>query len=86
MKVPRVAGLYFVIHSLVCRGSSPGMIENFCLFHVVHTRSGIHPSSYRSGTGGKAAGAFKPTTHHPAIAEVKKMWIYTSTPPCAVMA
>jgi hypothetical protein len=50
--------------------------------HVVQTGSGVHPASYPMGNGGsfpavKAAGAF---SSPPASAEVKKLWIYTSSP------
>jgi hypothetical protein len=42
------------------RSLSPGMVKHF--LHVVHTGSGVHPTSYPMGTrgsfpGGKAAGA-----------------------------
>jgi hypothetical protein len=51
---------------------------------------GVHPNSYLVGTG-----AFSPEVKRselevghspPASAEVKKMWIYTFTPPYAFMA
>jgi hypothetical protein len=29
--------------------------QEFSLLHVVHTGSGVHPTSYPMGTGGKAA-------------------------------
>jgi hypothetical protein len=59
----------------------------FSLLHV-ETGSGAHPTSYPIGTGGsfpggKAAGAW---SWPPTSAEVKKMWVYTSTPPYAFMA
>jgi hypothetical protein len=69
------------------RSSSPGKGQEFSLLHVVQTGSGVHPTSYPMGTGGsipegKAAGAWN--DHSPQTsAEVKKMWIYTSTPPYA---
>jgi hypothetical protein len=31
--------------------------QEFSLLHVVQTASGVHPTSYSVGTGGKAAGA-----------------------------
>jgi hypothetical protein len=31
--------------------------QEFSLLHVVQTGSGVHPTSYPMGTGGKAAGA-----------------------------
>jgi hypothetical protein len=52
--------------------------------HLVQAVSGFHPSSYRLGTGGlspwlKQQG--READHSPsATAEVKKTWIYTSTP------
>jgi hypothetical protein len=51
---------------------------------MAQTGPGVHPNSYPTGTGspfpgGKAVGEW---THHwpPTSAEVKKTWIYTSTP------
>jgi hypothetical protein len=32
--------------------------KNFSLLHIVQTGSGVHPTSYKMGTGGKAAGAW----------------------------
>jgi hypothetical protein len=37
--------------------SSPGRVKKFSLLHIVQTGSGVHPTSYKMGTGGKAAGA-----------------------------
>jgi hypothetical protein len=52
---------------------------------VVQTGSEVHPTSYPMGTGvsfpGREADHSSPTS-----AEVKTMWIYTSTPPYAFMA
>jgi hypothetical protein len=46
--------------------------------------------SYSVGTGGSFPGVKQegrePDHSRPASAEVRKMWIYTSTPPYAVMA
>jgi hypothetical protein len=63
----------------------------YCTFlHVVQTGSGAHPASYIMGTGGsfprgKVAG--READHSPPTsAEVNKTWIYTSTPPYALMA
>jgi hypothetical protein len=54
------------------------------------TGSGVHPTSYTMGTGGSFLGVKRPgrEAEHspPTSAEVKKMWIYTSTPPYAFMA
>jgi hypothetical protein len=53
---------------------SPGSVKNF--LHVIQTGSGDHPTSYPMGT----------TDHSPpASADVKKICIYTSTPPYAFM-
>jgi hypothetical protein len=68
--------------------------EEFSLFHVVQTGSGVHRSSYSMGTGTGTGGSFpgvKRPGHeddhsYPAIAEVKKKWIHTSAPPYAFMA
>jgi hypothetical protein len=53
-------------------------------------RSGVHPTSYPMGTGGSFPGVKRPgreADHStPVSAEVKKMWIYTSTPTNAFMA
>jgi hypothetical protein len=67
------------------RSSSPARVKNF----LVQTGSGVHPIYSPMGTGGsfpggKVAGAWNwPLT---ASADVKKMWISTSTPPYAFMA
>jgi hypothetical protein len=59
--------------------------QEFSLLHVVQTGSGVHPTSYTMGTGGSFPGAKRPGSEAdhspPTSAEVKKMWIYTSTPP-----
>jgi hypothetical protein len=51
---------------------------------------GVHPAFYPMGTGGFPPGLKqqgREADHsHPTSAEVKKMWIYTSTPPYAFMA
>jgi hypothetical protein len=58
--------------------------------HVVQTGSGVHPTSYTMGTVDSFPGVKQPgreADHSPPTsAEVKKMWIYTSTPPYAFMA
>jgi hypothetical protein len=64
--------------------------QEFSLLHVVQTGSGVHPTSYPMGTGSsfprdKVAGG-EADHSPPASAEVKKMWIYTSTPPYAFVA
>jgi hypothetical protein len=64
--------------------------QEFSLLRVVQTGSGVHPTSYPMGNGefspgvkrqGHEADQFLPTR-----AEVKKIGIYTSTPPYAFMA
>jgi hypothetical protein len=63
------------------------MVKN--IIRVVQTGSGVQ-ETYPMGTGGsfpgvKAAGV--DVDHSPpASSEVKKMWIYTSTPPYAFIA
>jgi hypothetical protein len=70
--------------------SSPGRVKKFSLLHIVQTGSGVHPTSYKMGTwvsfpGVKRQG--READHSPLTsAEVKKMWIYTSTPPYVFMA
>jgi hypothetical protein len=56
--------------------------SEFSLLHIVQLGSGAHPSN-ESGVKrpGHEADHLPPTS-----AEVKKMWIYTSTPPYAFMA
>jgi hypothetical protein len=59
--------------------------QEFSLLHVVQTGSGGHPTSYPIGTEGSFPGL--EADHSPlANAEIKKMWIYTSTPPYAFKA
>jgi hypothetical protein len=64
--------------------------QEFSLLHVVQTGSGFHPTSYTMGPGGSFSGVKRPgreADHSPPTsAEVKKMWIYTSTTPYAFMA
>jgi hypothetical protein len=55
------------------RSSSLGRGKNYLFSTSSKTGSGVHPTSSPVSTGGKAA-------------EVKKMWIHTSTPPHAFMA
>jgi hypothetical protein len=67
--------------------SSPERVKNF--LHIVQTGSGVHPTSYKMGTGGSFPGIKRQgreADHSlPTSAEVKKMWI-TSTPPYVFMA
>jgi hypothetical protein len=64
--------------------------QEYFLLHVVQTGSGVHPTSSPMGTGGSFPGVKRPAREAdhspPASIEVKKMWIYTSTPPYAFMA
>jgi hypothetical protein len=58
--------------------------------HVIHTGSGVHPTSYSMGTGALSLAVKRPgretDNSPPASVEVKKIWIYTPTPPNALMA
>jgi hypothetical protein len=69
------------------RISIPGRGKNF--LHVVQTDSEVLPTSYPMGTGSCFPGLKWPgreADHSPPTsAEVKKMWIYTSTLPYAFM-
>jgi hypothetical protein len=62
----------------------------FSHLRVVQTGSGVHPTSYTLGSGGCFPGVKRPGREadhsSPTSAEVKEMWIYTSTPPYAFMA
>jgi hypothetical protein len=62
-----------------------GRVNIFFLLHVVKTGSGAHPASYLMDIRGSSPGVERQrreTDHSPpASAEVKKMWIYTTTPP-----
>jgi hypothetical protein len=63
--------------------------QEFPLLHVVQTGSGAHPASYPMETGDSFPGVKWPgrEAHNssPTSAEVKKTWIYTSTPPYVFM-
>jgi hypothetical protein len=60
------------------------------LLHIVQTGSGVHPISYKMGTGGSFPGVKRQgreADHSPPTnVEVNKMWIYTSTLPYVFMA
>jgi hypothetical protein len=64
--------------------------QEFSLLHIVQTGSGVNPTSYTMGTVGSFPGVKRPgreTDHSsPTSAKVKKVWIYTSTPPYVFMA
>jgi hypothetical protein len=57
---------------------------------MVQTGSGVHPTSYEMGTGGSFPGVKRQGREAdqstPTSAEVKKMWIYASTPLYVFMA
>jgi hypothetical protein len=65
------------------RSSSPDKVKNFSLPQIVQTGSRVHPTSYPKGTRSLSQGVKRPgreADHSPpASAEVKNMWIYTST-------
>jgi hypothetical protein len=68
------------------RSSSPGGGQEFLLLHVVQTGSGVHPTFYPMDNGAGVKRPGREADHSPpASAEVKKMWIYTYTPPYAIM-
>jgi hypothetical protein len=63
--------------------SSPGEVKNF--HFSMSSGSGVHPTYYPMGTGGSIPGVKRPGREAghspPTSAEVKKMWVYTSTSP-----
>jgi hypothetical protein len=65
-------------------------VKDFSLLHVVQTGSEAHPASCPMSTGGSIPGVKRQgreADHSPpASAEVKKTWVYTSTPPYVFMA
>jgi hypothetical protein len=62
-------------------------ISSSSLLHVVQTGSGAHWASYPMGTGGCFPGGKVCEVDHslPSSTDVKKIWIYTSTPSYASM-
>jgi hypothetical protein len=72
------------------RSSSPGGGQESVLLRVVQTCSGVHTASYQMDKGGFSSGIKGPVreAHHslPASAEVKKTWVYISTPQYVFMA
>jgi hypothetical protein len=60
--------------------------QEFSVLHVVQTGSGVHPTSYPMGTQGVKRPRREADHSPPTSPEVKKMSIYTSTPPYAFMA
>jgi hypothetical protein len=63
----------------------PVVVKNFRYSYIIQTGPGVHPTSYPIGTGVKRPG-LESDHSPPASAEVKKTWIYTSTPPYTFMA
>jgi hypothetical protein len=64
--------------------------QDFSPLHVVQIGSGRHPASNLMGTGGsfpvrQRSGGSKADHSHQTNREVKKKWIYTSTPPYTFM-
>jgi hypothetical protein len=64
--------------------------KKFSHLHIIQTSSGVYPTSYKMGTWGSFPGV-KRQGHEadhspPTSAEVKKMWIYASTPSYVFMA
>jgi hypothetical protein len=68
----------------------PQYCQEFSLLRVFHTGSEVYPASYSVATGGSFPGRLScrgvKLTTPPTNADVKKMWIYTPTLPCAFMA
>jgi hypothetical protein len=62
--------------------------SEFSLLHIVQTGSWADPGSYpmRALSPGVKRPGREADRSPPASAKVKKMWIYTSTPPYAFMA
>jgi hypothetical protein len=64
--------------------------QEFSPLQVVQTGSGAHPVSYPMGTGvlfpGVKLQGSEADHSPPTSAEVKKKWIYTSTPPYTFIA
>jgi hypothetical protein len=71
------------------RISSPGGVKNLLLSQIVQTGSGFHQTSYPMVPGALSPGVKRPgreADHSPPTsAEVKKMWMYSSTLPYAFM-
>ncbi|PNF21335.1 hypothetical protein B7P43_G02129 [Cryptotermes secundus] len=64
--------------------------QEFSLLQIVHTSSGVHPTSYPMGTRDSSVGVkqleCEADYSPPTSVKVKKMWIYISTPPYAFKA
>jgi hypothetical protein len=69
--------------------SNPGRGKISFFLNVVQTGSGAHPAIYSTGIGGSFLGVKRPgrqTDHSlPTSAEVKKRWVYISTPPYVML-
>jgi hypothetical protein len=63
--------------------SNPSRVKNF--LHIIQTGSEAHPASYSVGTRGSSNGG-KADHSPPTSAKIKKMGLYTSTPPRSFMA
>jgi hypothetical protein len=63
--------------------------SNFSLLEVVQTDCKPHPAFYPKGSGGSFSGVKRPgrEADHSTVtsAEVKRAWLYTSTPPYVFM-
>jgi hypothetical protein len=65
--------------------------QEFSLLHVLQTDSVAHPASYIQWVPGALSSGVKRSGREadhspPTSAEIKKMWIYTSTTPYVFMA
>jgi hypothetical protein len=65
--------------------------SEFSLLYIIQIGCGAHPASYPMDTGGSFPRGLKRQGREadyspPASAEVKKIWIYSSTPTYAFMA
>jgi hypothetical protein len=63
------------------RGRSSSLSKVRIFLHVVRTVPGAHRAFFRNGYRGLKWQEREADHSPPASAEVKKMWIYTSTPP-----
>jgi hypothetical protein len=70
--------------------TKPNRLMLFIVGTIRSTGPGVHPASCKMGTGGAFPGVKRQGREadhsHPTSAEVKKMWIYTSTLPYVFMA
>jgi hypothetical protein len=72
------------------RSSSRGGDQEFSVLQIVQAGSGVHTTSYPMGNGALSPGIKRPEREAdhspPTSAEVRKMWIYISTPPYTFIA